>query len=93
MIGVADGVDHVLDALGTDALGEIDDLAGFRRKGQRVDENAALAGDDQPGVDLDVKTAGEDPGVVGDTRTNDAHYHAPCEGPAPMTRHSRITAR
>ena len=54
MVGMADGVDHIADALRADTLGKIDDLARLRREG-RVDKNTALRRHDQPCIHLDIE--------------------------------------
>ena len=73
VVGVADGVDDIADALRTDALRKVDDLPRFGGERQRVDQDAAFSGDDQSSVHFQKEPAGEDPGIVGNAGSNDAH--------------------
>ena len=78
MIGVADGVDHVLDAGRADARGKIDDLLRLGRKGQRIDQDAAVRRHHQAGIDFDIELTGKYPGVVGNTCTCNSHTDLLC---------------
>ena len=56
MVGMGHGVDHILDALGTNPFGKLDDLACLRRERQGIDQDPALRRNDQPGIHLQIQS-------------------------------------
>ena len=54
MVGVAERIDHILDALRTDALGKLDQLACLGGEGQGVNQHAAFGRHHETGVDFDI---------------------------------------